>query len=80
MPQEIAVALGLIPIRALADRVVVAISDQTPGEATEHLPVMLKKSIQFVLAEPRQIAEALRQAYPHRAHVSDAKPPLRRTA
>ena len=80
VPREIATACGVIPVRALGDRVVVAMSDQSPQSVVDQLPFALNKSVQFVLADAGQIAIAIDNSYPHRRMINPEPIPMRRTA
>lgn len=58
---------GVIPVRFLPDLLIVAASEQTLARAAEHLPGLLNKKIQFVLADAGQIEAAIRDSYPGEA-------------
>lgn len=53
----------VIPVRCLPDLLILAASEGALARAAEHLPRLLDKKIQFVLADPDQIDAAIRDCY-----------------
>ena len=63
IPAEVARQFGVIPIRALSRRMVVAASEQTLDDAVENLPRLLSQQVQFVVADADQIRRAIATHY-----------------
>ena len=55
---------GVVPVRSLSDRLILAASVDSLDRAADRLPAMLKKQVQFVLADPAHIAAAIESSYP----------------
>jgi type IV pilus assembly protein PilB len=62
---------GVIPVRSLPDLLILAASEVTLARAAEHLPGLLNKKIQFVLADAEQIEVAIRDGYPAESPAKD---------
>ena len=65
VPAWLAAALGVVPIRSMEDRLVIAASDSTLARATEILTAQSTKPISFVLAEKQQVEDAIARYYTH---------------
>jgi hypothetical protein len=63
LPREIAEQFGVLPLRAMGGRMIVAASADTLDRASRHLPAMLGKQMQFVVADRKQIAHMIKMAY-----------------
>jgi type IV pilus assembly protein PilB len=63
VPAWLAVALGVVPVRSMEDRLVIAASDSTLARATEVLTAKSTKPIAFVLADKQQVEEAISRYY-----------------
>jgi hypothetical protein len=63
VPAWLAAALGVVPIRSMEDRLVIAASDSTLARATEILTAQSIKPISFVLAEKQQVEDAIARYY-----------------
>lgn len=66
IPRELAVRLQVIPIRQIADQVVVACSGDLGEEDLTELMTATQKNIRLVLADPQQIRSAIDIYYPAR--------------
>ena len=60
---ELAREFCVIPVRSLGERVIVAASEKTLKRAAEELPRLLGKHVQFVLADAKEIEQAIRSRY-----------------
>jgi hypothetical protein len=74
MTGTLAREFGVIPIRSLSDRLILAATPATLDRAAERLPGLIKKQVQFVLADAAQIAAAIEQSYPTTAIEESAHP------
>ncbi|QOV91325.1 GspE/PulE/PilB domain-containing protein [Humisphaera borealis] len=63
VPAWLAAALGVVPVRSMEDRLVIAASDGTLARATEILTAQTTKPISFVLAEKQQVEDAIARYY-----------------
>lgn len=63
VPAWLAAALGVMPIRSLEDRLIVAASDATLARAMETLTTQSTKPVSFVLADRKQIENAIARYY-----------------
>jgi Type II secretion system (T2SS), protein E, N-terminal domain len=64
VPREIAVGLHVMPLRVWEGRLVMAVADTTRAGALGELAQRVGLEIRCVLADSRQIAEALAEYYP----------------
>jgi len=53
-----------IPLRVMENQIIVAVSEPTARRASEQLPGLLTRQVQFVLADAQQIDSAIREYYP----------------
>jgi hypothetical protein len=65
VPAWLAAALGVVPIRSMEDRLVIAASDATLARAIEILTAQTTKPITFVLADKQQVEDAIARYYNH---------------
>jgi type IV pilus assembly protein PilB len=63
LSHELAREFGVVPVRSLGERVIVAASEQTLMRAAQDLPRLLGKHVQFVLADAREIEKAISSRY-----------------
>lgn len=71
VPANIATQFRAVPLRCFRDQLVVATCARGLGLAQLELPQLLDKQLQFVLADPAQVDEAIAAYYP-RSVRSDA--------
>ena len=64
LPAEVARKLGVIPVRAASDAVLVATSDTAPEHAAEGLAELLHRRIKFVRADAEQLRRMIDLYYP----------------
>lgn len=60
---KLARAFHAIPVRALDDQLIVATTESGLPRALEHLPLLLNRQVQFVVADDAQIDAAIREYY-----------------
>jgi hypothetical protein len=60
---KLAREFGVVPVRTLGERVILAVSPETLDRAAELLPGLMGKHVQFVLADAEQIAHAITVRY-----------------
>jgi hypothetical protein len=65
VPANIAIQFRAVPMRSFAEQLVIATTEQMLGRAKAELPGLLNKQVQFVIAEPTQLDEAIAAYYPH---------------
>jgi len=75
LPGWLALALGVVPIRSMQDRLVIAASDNTLARATEVLTAQATKPVSFVLAERAQVEAAIGRYYGQIAPRTDLQAP-----
>jgi hypothetical protein len=63
LPRTLAEQYQVIPIRASGSQVVMAAAEGSLMQAMEELPRRVKIQVKFVLADARQIQEAIRTSY-----------------
>lgn len=64
LPRALAVDYNVIPVRASGTQMVIAAGEGALMRAMEELPRRLKIQLKFVLADPRQIRQAIATYYP----------------
>jgi type IV pilus assembly protein PilB len=64
VPTEIAHRYGVVPLRCFEDQLVVATTEPALPAARSDLPRLLGKQVKFVVAERRQLDDALAAYYP----------------
>lgn len=69
VPADLAMQFRVIPLRRYREQLVIAACEKGLARAQAELPGMLNKQIQFVIAEPAQLDEAI-AAYYATAHRS----------
>ena len=62
---SIARSFAVVPVRMLADQIVVATTAGDLARVASQLPSLLKRDIRLVVAEPRQIDQAIERYYQH---------------
>lgn len=67
IPRSLAEQYGVIPIRIYGDQLVLAVSESSRSRAQSELPLLVRKSVRFVLAPEGQIREAIERYYLRRA-------------
>lgn len=80
MPADVARRFGAIPVRGLGDWLIVAVGADALEQASQHLPRLLKKRVQFVIASDSQVAQRIEEAYGRSHRGVDRPEPLKRTA
>ena len=63
LPRVLAIEYNVIPLRASGSQVVLAVAEGSLMRATEELPRRVKIQLKFVLADARQIREAIESYY-----------------
>jgi Type II secretion system (T2SS), protein E, N-terminal domain len=64
LPAPLAAKLGIIPVRSIDGRLIVAASEETLADAAEALATAdFSREVHFVLSDPRQIEQAIRTYY-----------------
>jgi hypothetical protein len=63
IPLEMAKRFGVIAIRASKDQIIVATSDVCFDEAATALPTLVQTKLKFVLADAKQIQDAMEMYY-----------------
>ena len=64
VPADIAAQFRAVPARCFGNQLVVATTEQMLARARAELPGLVNKQVQFVIAPPAQIDEALAAYYP----------------
>ena len=72
VPAAIATQFRVIPLRCFRDQLVLATCARSLGRAQLELPQLLDKQLQFVIAEPAQLDEAIAAYYPRNAQSAEA--------
>src|SRR5688500_9680257 len=70
VPRAIAIKLGIMPIRSIADKVIVAASRELTEDEVAELISVAQRGVRIVIADPRQIQAALAAYYPARDFVA----------
>ena len=63
LPKPLATRYNVIPVRSFGDQVVMAADPATAATAADELPALIQKQIKIVLADPAQVAQAIRRYY-----------------
>jgi hypothetical protein len=64
VPTELAHRFGVVPLRCFQGQLVVAASERGLARAEAELPALLKKQVKFVVADGKQLDDALAAYYP----------------
>ncbi len=64
VPAELAHHFGAVPLRCFQDQLVIATTEQGLTRARAELPRLLGKQVKFVIADPRQLDDAIAAYYP----------------
>jgi type IV pilus assembly protein PilB len=64
VPANLALQFRVVPLRCFRDQLVLATSARSLGRAQLDLPPLLDKQVQFVIADARQLDEAIAAYYP----------------
>ena len=70
VPRAIAIRLAVMPIRSIADKVIVAASRELTEHEVAELVSVAQRGVRIVIADPRQIQAALAAYYPARDFVA----------
>lgn len=68
LPPDLAIQFRAVPLRCYRDQLVIAISERSLARAQAELPRLLNKQVQFVIAEPWQLDEAIAAYYTNSIH------------
>lgn len=67
VPQSLAESFPAIPIRAYGEKIVLAVTEESHHRAQSELPSLIHKDVHFVLADEREIRQAIGRHYARRA-------------